>query len=458
MSRMLSHAGFEVHVASEGAEGLAKIKAAKPDVVVCDLSMPGVNGFGLLELLRNDAATAHLPFVVVTSAEDRESVRRGLRLGADDYLSKPLDREELIAAVMQALDKHRRLTQLVAETAFSPQEQLLDIYRSRSGRDDQPHVSGPAGARVSETTGRLVQQTVLFSGALDQTRQAIGDGLENGIADRPSELVVRGYRVLAKIGEGGMSTAYLAVQESHQRKAVLKVVKVRREDDESLWRRFFQECAILSGIDHKHVVRIYDQGFGDEMAYIAMEYLAGGTLREVIDKGVSRRQALSLLSQAASGLAEIHQHGIVHRDIKPANLMLRSEGVLVLTDFGVAKRLNHIGNTVYGEILGTPYYLSPEQAHGGHISPATDLYSLGVIFYEMLTGSRPYEGETISEIVAQHLTAPVPRLPAELSEFQRLIDSMLAKRPEERFPDSAAVLSEIDRVWTIQALHNSSLM
>src|SRR5262249_23671514 len=150
-----------------------------------------------------------------------------------------------------------------------------------------------------------------------------------------------------------------------------------------------------------------------------------------------------------SGLAEIHRCGIVHRDIKPANLMLRKEGVLVLTDFGVAKRLDRQdGQTLHGEILGTPYYLSPEQAQSGVVSPRSDLYSLGVIFYEMLTRTRPFAGGTILEILSQHIAAPVPRLPSELADYQRLVDGMLAKRPEDRFESADDVLAEIDAVWT----------
>jgi hypothetical protein len=290
--------------------------------------------------------------------------------------------------------------------------------------------------------------------ALDSTLHAIGAQT----AEKEAEPVIKGYRVLAKIGEGGMSSVFLAEEESRNRQVVLKVLRGRRGDDESLWKRFFQECAIVSAIQHDHVVQIYDQGFGEELAYIAMEYLGGGSLREVIDRRLSPRQALSLLSQAASGLAEIHRCGIVHRDIKPANLMLRKEGVLVLTDFGVAKRLDRGGGqTLHGEILGTPYYLSPEQAQGGAVSPGSDIYSLGVIFYEMLTGKRPFGGATILEIISQHLAAPVPRLPAALADYQRLLDGMLAKRPEDRFQNADDVLAEIDAVWTRNALQVAAL-
>jgi serine/threonine protein kinase len=201
------------------------------------------------------------------------------------------------------------------------------------------------------------------------------------------------------------------------------------------------------------VVRIYDQGFGEELAYLAMEYLAGGTLREQMQQGVTPRQALSLLSQAAGGLAEIHRFGIIHRDIKPANLMLRKEGVLVLTDFGVAKRLDaRDSQTIHGEIVGTPNYISPEQAQGGEVTPGSDLYSLGVIFFEMLAGQRPYTGQTLQEILAQHISAPIPRLPEELAEHQCLVDGMLAKRPEDRFATADALLDMIDDVWTRLAL------
>ena len=250
-----------------------------------------------------------------------------------------------------------------------------------------------------------------------------------------------------------MSTVYLAEDSAHHRKAVLKILKGRRNDDDAMWKRFFQECAILSSINHQHIVRIYDQGFGDELAYLAMEHLGGGSLRELMDKGLTKRQALSLLAQAASALGAIHARGIVHRDVKPANLLLRESRVLVLTDFGVAKRVEQgASQTVHGEVLGTPYYIAPEQAHGGETTPRADLYSLGVIFYEMLTGKRPYVGDTVMEILAQHHAAKIPRLPDELADCQPLIDGMLAKDPHDRYESAEAVLAEIDEIWTRHAL------
>jgi serine/threonine protein kinase len=275
-------------------------------------------------------------------------------------------------------------------------------------------------------------------------------------APREAEPAVPGYRVVRKIGEGGMSSVYLADDLARARQVVLKLVKRRKDDDDSLWQRFRQECALLGSLEHEHVVRIYDHGYGDDLAYLAMEHLGGGSLRELIDRGVSQRQALSLLSQASAGLAAIHRRGIVHRDIKPANLMLRASGTLVLTDFGVAKRMDvPTGETLHGEILGTPYYISPEQSEGRAVTPQADLYSLGVIYYEMLTGCRPFAGGSLAEILAQHLKAPVPRLPAPFAAHQTLVDGMLAKRVCERFADAAALQREIDAVWIRQALPRS---
>jgi serine/threonine protein kinase len=250
--------------------------------------------------------------------------------------------------------------------------------------------------------------------------------------------------VLEKIGEGGMSTVFLADDEVHGRKAVLKILKVRRKEDEELWQRFFQECAILSAIDHEHVVRIYDQGFGDEMAYIAMEHLGGGSLREVIDKGLSRRQALSLLSQAASGLAAIHSRGIVHRDLKPANILFRADGRPVLVDFGLARDMRVDSTlTVAGQFLATPRYMSPEQCLGRPVDARSDLYSLGAVLYEMITGKKIYDGANSAEVIAMHVNAPPPKLADLLSMHQPLLDRLLAKKPEDRFQSAAEVLAEI---------------
>jgi serine/threonine protein kinase len=184
-----------------------------------------------------------------------------------------------------------------------------------------------------------------------------------------------------------------------------------------------------------------------------MEYFPNGSLIEVIRQGLTGRQALSLLAQAATALREVHNRGIIHRDIKPGNLMARADGSIVLADFGIAKRLDDdLGRTRQGELYGTPYYVSPEQIEGNPATIQSDIYSLGIIFHEMLTGQRPFESESVSSLIAMHVSAPRPRLPGELAEYQELLDRMIARDPRDRYKNAEELLRGIDETWTRQAL------
>jgi serine/threonine protein kinase len=288
--------------------------------------------------------------------------------------------------------------------------------------------------------------------ALSETLRLITSQLSRAlVAGRP--LQIKGYRVLSKIGEGGMSNVFLAERESDGMHVALKILNARPSDDKQLLQRFIQESAMISDIDHPNVVKIYDKGFTEDYAYIAMEYFTGGSLKDVIALGLSPRQSLSLLAQAAAALAGIHRLGIVHRDVKPANMMLRADGTMVLADFGIAKRTEgSMDRTVHGEFFGTPYYISPEQANGKPATERSDIYSLGIIFFEMLMNQRPYVGDSIVEVISQHVNAPVPRLPQSLDDYQVLLDGMMAKDPDERLQSADEVLAVIDRVWTQIAL------
>jgi serine/threonine protein kinase len=266
-------------------------------------------------------------------------------------------------------------------------------------------------------------------------------------------LTVQGYRVVSKIGRGGSSIVYLAERESDKQQVVLKILNATVGLDEILLQRFVQEFDIISSIDHPNVIKIYDRGFSDRHAYIAMEYFPNGSLAEVIPQGLSGRQALSLLAQAASALREVHSRGIIHRDIKPGNLMARADGSIVLADFGIAKRLGEDkGRTRQGELYGTPYYVSPEQIEGGPATVQSDIYSLGIIFHEMLTGQRPFDAESVSGLIALHVNAPRPKLPDAFAEYQGLLDRMIVVAPRNRYKNADELLEAIDDVWTQQAL------
>jgi len=250
------------------------------------------------------------------------------------------------------------------------------------------------------------------------------------------EPLIKGYRFLKRLSRSSHSSVYLAERESTGTKMVLKVLQqIPDVNDESIaaFDRFLQEYELIAEINHPNIVKIHDLGVADDHAHIAMEYLDAGDLRQRINEGIIAPVAVQYLRQIASALARVHEVGILHRDLKPGNIMLRRDNTIALIDFGLAKRLRlQMEITGSGEIFGTPYYMSPEQGHGNSVDERSDIYSLGVIFYEMLTGEKPYQADTAMGIIYKHARAPIPLLPARLAEFQSLINMMLAKDPGDR--------------------------
>jgi len=331
--------------------------------------------------------------------------------------------------------------------------------RGRSAPVKAYEVIGMAAAAADDVSVRIpeeMRQALAENArvAAGAAKAALGITLSIMTGDLGETLLsVQGYRVLSKIARGGSSVVYLAERESDQKQVVLKILDATAGLDEVVLQRFVQEFDIISSINHPNVVKIYDRGFSDRHAYIAMEYFPDGSLVEVIAKGLSARQALSLLAQAASALREVHNRGVIHRDIKPGNLMARGDGSIVLADFGIAKRLDDPRNrTKHGELYGTPYYVSPEQIDGNPATAQSDIYSLGIIFHEMLTGKRPFEAESVSGLIALHVSAPRPRLPEALAGYQMLLDRMIAVDPRNRYKNAEELIEGIDQAWTSQAL------
>mgnify|MGYP001546687301 CR=1 FL=1 len=257
------------------------------------------------------------------------------------------------------------------------------------------------------------------------------------------EPLIKGYRFIKKLGTSSHSSVYLAEREATGVKMVLKVLRqIPDVNEESIaaFDRFLQEYEMIAGIDHPNIVKIFDLGVADDHAHIAMEYLDAGDLRQRIGERIIAAAAVKYLRETASALSRIHEVGILHRDLKPGNVMLRRDNSIALIDFGLAKRLRlQMEITGSGEIFGTPYYMSPEQGHGNPVDERSDIYSLGVIFYEMLTGQKPFHADTAMGIIYKHARAPIPLLPARLAEYQALLNMMLAKDPEDRLQSVAEV-------------------
>lgn len=265
---------------------------------------------------------------------------------------------------------------------------------------------------------------------------------------------INGYRVLRQIGEGGTSRVYLAqrlprlgLPAPDPLQIVLKVVDARAIRDPAFIERFIREYRIISKVQNEHVARIYDQGVTDDHLYIAMEYFARGDLKSRMDQQGAARlsplQSIRLAGQIARALDAIHTAGVIHRDLKPHNIMFRDAGRLALVDFGLAKQDGEKSITVAAGIGATPLYMSPEQCIGRPQDARSDLYSLGVILYEMLTGTRLYDGDNLAAIAFQHVHAEVPRLAPALEPFQAVIDRLLAKDPDRRFQSARELFAKI---------------
>ncbi|AZD49082.1 serine/threonine-protein kinase [Pseudomonas chlororaphis] len=258
---------------------------------------------------------------------------------------------------------------------------------------------------------------------------------------------IPGYAIERELGEGAMATVYLATQRSLERKVALKVMAAALAADRSFCERFLREGKTLARLSHPHTVTIYDIGNVGHFYYMAMEYLPNGTLKERIAEGLSPQQGLVYLRQIALALGYAHAQGLVHRDVKPANILFRANGSAVLSDFGIAKSLeDHTQFTQAGFAVGTPSYMSPEQARGQQIDGRTDLYALGVVLYEILTGKLPYIGSDSLSTALAHLTEPLPELPIAHGRYQGILRKLLAKDPAERFADADALIAALDNL------------
>lgn len=384
--RLLQLDDFDTIEASNGREALDIARREAPSLILSDVMMPEMDGYGLLEALRADPATAATPFIFLTASSDRLDRRRGMNLGADDYIGKPFSHEEVREAVSARLKRMQALEKNVS---------AIDL-------------------------------------------------------ELPNPVSIKGYRILHRLGGGGMSEVFLAEREADHTEVALKLLDTRLNQDSDLLRRFIQEYALLEQIDHPNVARIFDHGFTDEHAFISMEYFPNGDIRRRMKTGFSPYEALSIVVQVALALSQIHALGIVHRDVKPDNLMMRSDGTIALIDFGVAKYARQtVEQTQHGEIIGSPSYMSPEQASGQPVSPASDIYSLGAIFYEMITSKRPYVADSLHALLYQHLKAPSPVFEAKFAEFQGLLDRMMDKNPSRRFPNAQAIVDTVFKHWPI---------
>ncbi|HEY2346558.1 MAG TPA: serine/threonine-protein kinase [Xanthomonadaceae bacterium] len=264
------------------------------------------------------------------------------------------------------------------------------------------------------------------------------------------DIAIPGYKILRPIGEGGMASVFLAVQESLDREVALKVMAPALAANSEFTERFLKEGRITAKLQHQNLVTVYDIGSHGNVYYLAAEYIPGGTLKErITEGGLSVGEILDIVVEMARGLDFAHQKGFVHRDVKPGNILFRKDGSVVLADFGIAKAMDSSSSsTVAGASIGTPDYMSPEQARAEPVDGRSDLYSLGTVLYEMLTGAPPYQAADPFTVALMHVTQPVPQLPPEFAWMQPLIDRTMNKNPAERVQTGTILADEVHKLLT----------
>jgi DNA-binding response OmpR family regulator len=295
------------------------------------------------------------------------------------------------------------------------------------------------------TAVKLALRRVELNAAQSAELAAEGDAEESARSLRDP---IPGYTIRKTIGESDKAIVYLASSEKLGTDVALKVTKSENDDSDDQ-QVFAREYAALCAVRNPAIVTIYDYGTNADREFLAMEYFPRGDLKNRLVRGILELDALRYLEQIARALKVVHDAGILHRDLKPPNLMLRENDTIVLIDFGLARSVGASHITRTGVLRGSPYYMSPEQALGEELDGRTDLYSMGILFYEMITGRRPYTGLSAIDVLQQHVTAPVPQLPHSQLHLQSLLEGLVAKSPEDRFLNAEQATEAICGMQTL---------
>jgi eukaryotic-like serine/threonine-protein kinase len=384
--------------------------------------------------------TSHWPNAQVTT----------LRAGESAPLSRLISERILDAVILQADFANEPLASSVLNNMaqlLRIQPALYCILLAENGNEMSAVRALKGGAKDYLPLNQITRDQLLTAVGEASAKRRIAAQVAGMLEPNPdaSAIQVPGYSIVKEIATSNFSSVFLARSERLRRNVVLKVMK-RGESERELGdaERFQREYEIISSITHRAIAEIHDFGSQPGHLYLAMEYFPCGDLRDRLRNPLSVDESLYYLRAIAEALRVIHVFGILHRDLKPANVMLREDNSPVLIDFGLARRsLDDAGTTGVGQVLGSPYYISPEQAQGQRVDIRTDLYSLGVMFYEMLTGQRPYSGRSAVAIMSQHTSSPVPALPEPTAMQQPLLDRLMAKQQSARYSSADELLADL---------------
>lgn len=395
LSAQLRKLGFEVQVAINGIDGLEKAAQFKPNIIIMDIMMPQMDGLTATKKIREDPDLLHTPIILLSALGEEGDVVEGIDAGADEYLVKPFRQGELAAKVRILLRKSNSAARKLDETTVQGFEAVEDNEAVRRFKE----------------TGQVVSKDFA------------------------------GFTILDKLGQGGTSTVYRAMEPIGLKPVALKIISPFAAVKEGFLKRLHRSNGISVKLQHPNVVRTFTMGEYKGVHFMVQELVEGKALDAFLQEGatpITEEEARTYMAQIADGIDYLDGRGLIHRDIKPGNIYVSNSGNAKLGDFGLSRLSEDVGQTAEGYLLGTPHYISPEQANGAKdLDSRADLYSLGATFYHLLAGEPVHPGDNLQQVVLAHLTKdPEPlrdTAPSVDAAFAAIIDKLIQREREDRY-------------------------
>ena len=466
LERRLTRQGHTVECVSGGHAALSQLQLARFDLVLLDVLMPDLDGLAVLERIKADPTTRDIPVIMISALDDVASVVRCIERGAEDHLPKPFDPVILRARIGACLEKKR-----LRDVELEYLREVGRVIEAATAVEAGTYVGGGLAevARRGDELGRLARVFDTMADHVRARETRLKDQVEAlrreiagaTLSSRPvtqseapslptGSLLADRYDIQEEIGSGGMGMVYRAIDRELNEQVAIKTLRAEMLREPGLLDRFKSEIRLARHISNKHVVRTHDIGERDGVYYLTMEYVEGITVRSLLDtRGrLAVAPTLAIASQLAQSLVAAHEQGVTHRDIKPQNLLLDANGVLKVMDFGVARlRGVSTGVTEVGQLVGTPQYMAPEQLLGEDFDERVDLFAMGVVLFECLTGRLPFDGTNVMSIIARLMRdeAPSPSsLNPEVSEdVSALVLRLLSKEPGGRPATASDVVRQL---------------
>ncbi len=407
LSTQLRRIGFDVQIAVDGVEAFAKAREFKPNLIIMDINMPKMTGLQATKKMREDATLAHTPIILLSSLGEEQDVVEGIEAGADEYLVKPFRQPELAARVRILLRK--------SNSAAARKLDETTVQGLEDAEDNNEAV------RRFKETGQIVSKDFA------------------------------GFTIIDKLGQGGSATVYRAMEPIHFRPVALKIISPFAAVKEGFLKRLRRSNEISVKLVHPHIVRTYTMGEYESVHFMVQELVEGHALDRYTAEGaepLTEPLARRYMLHVAEALSYLEERHLIHRDIKPGNIYVSQDDVAKLGDFGLSRLQEDMGQTAEGYLLGTPHYISPEQANGEKvIDTRSDLYALGASFFHLLSGAPLFPGDNLQQVVLGHLTRERPKLatsaPHVSPAFCALIDKLVQREREARYQTSAELMAAL---------------